>query len=223
MKKILLALFALVFGALPALSSVTVDIDAGNFTDPNETPVANSLLVLVDIGTATNATVPQTTAGSFSAGGDLVLAFATLNTNGSGNTTNNPITFNLSPAASGDKLALEWFPEITNPSVGSPTAPSAGQDYAVINPNGGDASGPNPWEVPSDGNTFFLDYITTSAGGTFADSTAESTNFVAAAAPEPATYALMLFALPLFAWGYRHQVMVMAAAAQGRRRLLAGK
>jgi hypothetical protein len=218
MKKILLALFALVFGALPALSSVTVDIDAGNFTDPNtnETPVASSLLVLVDIGTATNASVPQTTAGSFSAGGDNVLAFATLNTNGSGNTTSNDITFNLSPAVSGDKLALEWFPEITNPSMGSPTAPSAGQDYAVINPNGGDASGPNPWEVPGDGNTFFLDYITVSAGGTFANSTAESTNFVAAAAPEPATYALLLFALPLFAWGHRRQVMLMAAAVQSR-------
>jgi hypothetical protein len=212
MKKISFALLAFVLGAMPALASVTVYVDAGDFVDPNGTPVSNSLLVLVDIGTATNATVPQTVNGSFAASGDYVLAYATLNTNGSNSTTSNVITFNLSPAQPNDKLALEWYPQITNPSMGSPTAPTTGEYYGIINPNGGDASGPNPWEVPSDGNSYNLDYITVSAGGTYPD--VQSTNVVVAAAPEPGTFALLLFALPLLAWGYRRQAKLAAALAR---------
>lgn len=226
MKKtsfLILALFSL---ALPAFGQINFNLtlSVGSLTGPGTTTMntANDpLMLLVDVGSSN--VLPTVTAGainngnSVGAGGGILLAELTYNDNALGGTDETFNTLSVTTPSSvqaGDHIVLEWFPTV-NAST-DPTTLTAGESYGVINPSGSSVStdGGQPWVVPS-GGAITLNYITSNDGGDEPNASGEAL-FTVAAAPEPATYALLLFALPFLVWSYRRQTGIGAVAVQGR-------
>jgi hypothetical protein len=205
MKKIFLLLFALLGFSNVVFAqgvSFTLDLTAGQLTDVSgATMSANSLILVLDLGSS--STLSPITAGSYTSGTNFVIASTGFSTPYNTNEESATLTINSGAGAkAGDEIAIEWFPGTSSSSYPSTTT-TAGEAYGAFDPSGGVASGTTTWTVPSSG-TISLDFYTADDGGTYANSTGYA-NYTVAAAPEPATYALLFFALPLFYWGYRRQ------------------
>jgi hypothetical protein len=180
MKKNLVFLALLMLLVLPARANVTAILDAGELTGPdgitagtnsmqfdNTSPSLNgSLLLLVDIGSSTNATIDTSiTAGNFVAGTNTVLAAGGFNINGGTQETNNTLT--IASGATGDNVALLWFPQLTYNEYKSGDLTVAGDYFGAYTPSPlGEtpADGGDVWVLPS-GGTLYLDFFTSNSGG----------------------------------------------------------
>jgi hypothetical protein len=197
MKKLLL-LLTLIAAASSARADFTIALDAGQLAGM---PVGGLLVIVAagGDGSFSNSLNP----GQYVSGNDILLsqiAFPTssaaFNTSGGTNETIDAITINTSnfpTLATGDLLALRWFPSTTQAQFLLGATPSAGQHFGTYNPlAAGNANnnpdGGNVWAVPSAGATINLDFFTTNSdfGGTQLPS-AGLANFTVSAVPEPTT------------------------------------
>jgi hypothetical protein len=201
MKIIAVFLFAFATCAY-ASPDFSVALDAGQLRLNAATAMSQgSLLILIEAGgdnTFSNNLAP----GQYVSGNDIMLsavAFpssaAAFNNSGGTNETINLFTNLPNPvAATGDLIALRWFPQITYSQFLAGATPTVGQNFGTFNPiadgNGNNSpDGGSPWAVPSGGPTINLNFFTTSSdgGGTQAPSEGFA-NFSVAAVPEPSTW-----------------------------------
>ncbi|HEY1582074.1 MAG TPA: PEP-CTERM sorting domain-containing protein [Chthoniobacterales bacterium] len=203
MKKLL----ALLFLALTtsAFADFTVLLDAGKLKLNMGTAMpAGSVLVLVAAGG--DGTFSNTLAGGqYAAGNDILLSvisvpgsFGAFNTAGGADETLNTLTIsttNFPTLATGDLLALRWFPQITAAQFALGATPVGGNNFGTYNPlfygnATNNPDGGNAWAVPSGGATIDLNFFTTSSdfGGTQNPSEGYAQFSVV---PEPSSVALL--------------------------------
>jgi hypothetical protein len=203
MKK-LLFLLSLIAVASSARADFTIALDAGQLAGM---PVGGLLVIVAagEDGSFSNSLNP----GQYVSGNDILLsqvAFpnssGAFNTSGGTQETINPIVINTSnfpTLATGDLLALRWFPQITQAQFLTGTTPSAGQTFGTYNPLAAGNPTNNPdggsvWAVPSAGATINLDFFTANSdGGGTQPASAGFANFTVTAVPEPATVVSELF------------------------------
>ena len=205
-KIITLAVFLL--AACGANATVTLNINADLLQTATTGTAAPStgLVMLVANTTTTSGSFGNTsilqnaplTVNSNIMPGDVILKEWTLGT-GSGNTpgafydTASGLNMSSFGAATGNPLALLWFPTLT---TGASTA-TAATPYGIY--TGPGSSGSAPWSLPSDGSLVTLNMYTTN--GALTTGTLAASNGVASysvtAAPEPSRAILAALGLGL--------------------------
>lgn len=202
MKKLLsLILLAL---ATPAFADFTVLLDAGKLrlNALNAMP-AGSLLVLIAAGgdgTFSNTLAP----GQYASGNDIVLSLTSVpgsaggfNSSGGTDETLNSLTIDTSSfsLATGDLIALRWFPQITLAQFQLGATPAAGQNFGTYNPLfwtnlSNSPDGGDDWAVPIDGATVNFNFFTLDSDGGGSQSPTEGyAQFIVV--PEPSSFALL--------------------------------
>ena len=206
MKKLLpLILLAL---ATPALADFTALIDAGKLRlDGANALPAGSVLILVAAG-GDGSFSNSLAAGQLVSGNDILLSLVSVplsaagfNSAGGTDETLNSITIDTSSftLATGDLLALRWFPQISLVQFQLGVTPAAGQNFGTYNPlaagNGSnDPDGGDLWEVPTDGAVINLNFFTTNSDG--GGSQIPATGFAPfIVVPEPSSLALLSLGL----------------------------
>lgn len=197
LKNFLIAASILASSSIFGATTVTFDVQADTLRTSTGAIASDGVVMLVaDTSGVGNFGAVQTgsslTAGSFldSGGKDLVLYSNTIQ-----NTTQTAGAFTAftpsitpgagiySKLASGDPLALLWFPTLTSTS----STAAAGTSYGIYTGNG-DADGSNSWVTPSSTSSGYKLYMFTQsaqlATGTNANSIGDATLTVGAA-PEP--------------------------------------
>jgi len=207
----------LVFATLGAHATVTVRLDAGQLRGyaasgtPAGMPVGGLLLLIANGGE--NSFQPAGLDQFVTGDNTIVDAFGMTDAAGLANEVEASISgISLSSSvASGDLLALRWFPGITysqyETALGtSQTAANdllgAGQYYGTYSAGLAHPDGGNNWEVPADGSTVDLNFYTTDStgGGTQAPSEGFASAEIAAI-PEPSDLASLTLAASAFALG----------------------
>jgi hypothetical protein len=205
--------------------TVALRIDAGlleNSTGTAPVPIGGLLQLLA----SPTGTFGSPTTSSFAGGNDVIVENFAMNYN-SGTTGEVTITFSsisLSAAgvSAGEDLILRWYPTLTY-SVATnyqTTGPSllttygqARSDTIEFSP----AVDPSEtiWVVPAAGSTVDLDYITTSDGGSYSNTSGYAANLVTGV-PEPSTWALagsaFGFMIALRAWSRRSGATTFVAS-----------
>lgn len=205
MKKILTFLLLL---STPVFGDFITQLDAGRLRLNSATPMpAGSLLILVAAGG--DGTFSNTLAsGQYASGNDILLSVfsvpssaADFNTSGGPDETLNTFTIDtdLSGVATGDLVALRWFPQITYAQFQLGITPTAGQNYGTYNPLmwGNLTNNPDPgdpWSVPTDGAAITYDFFTTDSEGGGTQNPLEGyASFIVV--PEPSSFAMVSLAL----------------------------
>ncbi len=184
---------AIVSCGLAPLSKATVTINfyAGDLRSSTGTlmPVGGLLELVAD--TSRNG-FSTPTSSTFVSGDDAVIATFALNGNLTGNGVNGQTanTLAITPGNftgldAEDPLIFRWFPNLTTTS----TTPGIGTMYGQFNTttNQDGANLPTPWAEPADGGSYTLTFVTTSEGGSNANSLGYATSTVI---PEPSSNAL---------------------------------
>jgi len=195
MKKTLFrsaALVCLASAAAHLRADITFNIDAGILrTADGTTPAPDSTLVILAVDTQNNG-FQGPTGTQFVTGDDVELYRWSLNSAGFLAGYTQPASLVLTPAQvsainslnTGDPLRLYWFPTLTTGA----SSPAFGTPYGTYRTDSSIDSS-IPWTFPVDPGTFSLNFLTTSAGGTRADSLGTANQ--ATPVPEPATYGLI--------------------------------
>ncbi len=211
MKRLLFVL-ACSFALAKAVNADTVslNINAGileNTLGTTPEPVGG----LVELLASPSGTFGAPTSSSYTSGDDvLVASFAMTaynNTPGLFVTALNglAITGAGSTVVAGESLILRFYPSLTY--AGMPSAPTFGTTYGQVRSSTGEfgtVADPSEtgWFVPASGATVDLNYLTASAGGTYANTTAYATGLVITGVPEPSTYAMFVCGFAgLIGWG----------------------
>jgi hypothetical protein len=186
MKKLLL--LASMFAASAAYADITINLSAGELFESDGTTAfpMNGLLQLVVSTQDSLFTTP--TPSSFTGGSadDMVLASFGANDFAGPGSAQAAITFALNSAiTTGDPLLLRWWPTLTTASL----SPGAGTSFGQFRTDAIENSSDISWNVPADGATDALNFVTMSYAGTEPDS-AGIASMMTAAVPEPSTFAL---------------------------------
>jgi hypothetical protein len=200
-KKFAFLLFVSLTVSVYASPDFTVVLDAGRLRLSAATPMAQgSLLILISAGgdsAFSNSLAP----GQYVSGNDVMLSAMAVpnsaagfnNSGGADETINTFASLPNPPSATGDLIALRWFPQITYSQFLAGVTPTAGQNFGTYNPlaNGNGSNNPDggaPWAIPSGGPTINLDFFTTNSNGGGTQTPSEGyANFSVTAVPEPAT------------------------------------
>ena len=202
----LVLLFSLGMFASVKAQVFTVTIDAGVLENSNGTvtePVGG-LLQLIASPSGTFSTPDSST---FASGDNvLVSSFAMNYSNGTGETVNTltsiPFTTTNYTLTAGEQLELRFYPSLSYTSSTSyyTSAPTLGTTFGQVRSSttefGATDSNETGWFVPAAGSTIDFAYVTTTGGGTYADTTAYATGTVIAgtAVPEPSSCIIALIA-----------------------------
>jgi hypothetical protein len=201
MKKLLALL--LIGLTTSAYADFTVLLDAGKLRLSLAAPMpAGSVLLLVAAGgDGTFSNVLG--AGQYVAGNDILLSQTTFpsssgafNTNGGVDETLNSLVINTASfptLATGDLLALRWFPQISQTQFNTGVTPTGGNSFGLYNPIfygnvSNSPDGGNAWAVPSGGATINLNFFTTDTAGTQAPAEGYAQFTVV---PEPSSVVLL--------------------------------
>lgn len=201
MKKILCVLLLGVSSS--AFADFAVNLDAGRLRGPagltalpsdNTSPSnAGGLLLLIAAGG--DLTFSNTlTSGQYVSGNDILLAAGGFNMIIGTDETQTSFSITFTPAT-GDRIALRWFPDLTFAQFKLGATPSAGQSYGTYNPRTSNPAnttdnpdGGDSWLVPA-GGTINLNFITTNSDPPPGTQPAALgfANFIVAV-PEPSTF-----------------------------------
>ena len=172
--------------------TVSLKITAGLLENSAGTAVEpdGGLLQLI---ASPSGTFSPPTSSSYVSGDNTVVESFAMNSNGgtSGLSVNALNSLALSSNfTSGESLLLRFYPSLT--AAGMPAAPTLGTTFGEVRSSTtefGPTVDPSEtaWFVPSGGSTVDLDYVTSSAGGTYANDSAYATDIVGATVPEPST------------------------------------
>lgn len=201
MKKFLILLASLL-GSVSALQaqSVTLNIDAGQLRSAlgaNAEPVGGLLQLIAS--PSGNFSAPTST--DYVTGDNvLVSSFAMNNVGGTAETLNAlntlPLTTSQYTLTTNEPLELRFYPNLT--FSGMPASPTLGTSFGQVRSSSIEfgSSGGVPteatWVVPGSGSNVYLEYVTVSNGGTYANANAYANGVVllGAAVPEPSVYIL---------------------------------
>lgn len=205
-------------GAVQA-QTVSLHIDAGLLENTTGTAVvANGMLLQILASPSGVFSAP--TSSAYVTGDNVLLGNFAMNSNSgnAGETLTNAnnlslATFNLTV---GEAVELRFYPNLSGTTV--PATPTLGTTYGQVRSStteSGQTDGSQTaWVIPAAGVTADLLYITANDGGVYSNLSAQATNIVAAAIPEPSTYALFsggfLGLLGLCAWNRRKGLALMA-------------
>jgi len=192
-------LLPILVGAMAVFSAkadtITMNLLVGVLANSSGTPLLDGSLLQVIA--SPDATFSTPTTDSFLGGNsnDILLKSISFDssTTGVSGAMQLALTIDLadypSQQIAGDYFVIRWFPSLTTSNL-TPGSTSYGQF--------GYPDGTNPtWIIGSASSITSYTFRTTSAGGTFADSTGYATNITAV--PEPSSYAIIiaLFSLGL--------------------------
>jgi hypothetical protein len=193
------------FLSLPCtgLADSAIYVNAGYLRANSSTALTSGgLLLFVAAGDGNATTFDNTlTSGEYVAGGDVNLGAFAFNTNGgtsgTGGATRNMVTISTSlymNVNAGAYVELCWFPAITLTQYNAGVTPTNGMMFGAYNPKEDNSSqslapdGGDPWELPGDGGTVTLTFLTTDDSGTQPVAEGYASLMVV---PEPSAWALI--------------------------------
>lgn len=172
--------------------TVHIDFALGVLSDSLGTPIPNGSLIQIIAAPTTSTFANPTTTDFLGGSSDEYVVYSgsfdstTTGTPGAEifGTDINLATF---PVA-GDALIVRWYPSLTTSNT-TPGLTTYGQFGYPNNPSSLDSS--NTWVTPSGGGSVSFSFLTTSAGGPYADSMGKASNTVSAV-PEPSSYMVII-------------------------------
>lgn len=197
MKTGILAVFLLGLGHLTAYATFTIEFSGGAlFADNISSPLADGRLVIAV--TTANANFSGPVIGSFVSGGDTLLGSWAIDSGFAGaGTYSAALNLTLgSGVATGQKVAIYWFSDIT--SLG--TTPVNGTKYGTYRESS--------WLVPADTALVSFPLETENVGGSVSDSATVANLAVSSSAvPESSAYAALFGVAALGFAGCRRRRM----------------
>ena len=186
-----------------AAQDVTINLFAGKLYGADGITAVPQGGLLLFVASTQDSTFASPTATSFTPGADdiVVAAFGLNNFNGP-NTGTDSQSVNLTYSGNfgnGDLLQFYWYPTLTTASYTNGNGPGGQTPYGQYRTDSLLGGSDIAWVAPAGGgNTFNLNFATTSIGGDVSDIFGRA-SFVTPV-PEPSTYAL--FGLGLGGLGY---------------------
>lgn len=202
MKKLLI--IALLFGSVTlARATVTLTFNVGILTLADGTTAIPDHSLLQILAAPAMVDFTAATATEFTSGNEFVLKSVDFDSSTGFPVTAGKITtvvasIPISTLPPGYFLKLQWFPTLTLSSAAG--APGYGTTFGAYTNVA--------WTSPSDGGTQTYDFLTTSAGGSVANSVGSSSLMTASAVPEPSTYAAIFGMLALAGAAYKRRQLV---------------
>lgn len=199
MKKTLIFALSMCLISICRSQTVTLNIQSGIMSNSVGTVVPDGSLFQVIA--SPDATFAAPTAGSFTGGSNDIVIFSyavnSVASGASGYVLTAPV-INLSTyAIAGDFLELRWFPTLTTGSA-SPGGSTFYGQYGYAEQS------TSAWIAPASGQTLSYAFLTTSAGGTLADTVGQAMSQTAPI-PEPSTYAAIFGVAALGFVAYRRR------------------